>query len=195
MLAQEFPHMEFVANGGIQTLSDVKEVVDEGLNGSAPKAIGAMVGRAAINHPCAFAPADTLWESGTAIRNTSDKETLKRPTRGEVLRNYIAYCDREEDRMDSLGASPDASEGLRRRLVAVPFHLFMGEDGNDSFQRQVKKLAFKTGLMKASSILAGAASFVPGETLDKCVDDHVPWEDIPVYDGYRRSSSLQRVIF
>lgn len=170
-LVDEFPHLEFVTNGGVQTLSDVKKIIDNGLG---TNVVGAMVGRAAINHPCAFASADTLWE----IHSAQGKTTLCRPTRGEVLRDYITYCDREEERMISLGGSPESIEILRRRLVAVPFHLFVGEKGSDAFQRRVKKLTSRSMLIRASSILSGASSFLPAETLDKCVDDHVPWENI-----------------
>jgi hypothetical protein len=186
-LADEFPHLEFVANGGIQTLSDVDQLVNtDGSNQS--RVVGAMVGRAAINHPCAFASADRLWENRTA--------TTRRPTRGEVLQEYIGYCDREEDRIVAFGASKKMIDEVRRRLVAVPFHLFMGEDGNELFQRRVKKLMSKTVMLKASSILSGAAFFLPAETLGKCVDDFVPWEDITQYeDSYRRSSAMQRIVF
>jgi tRNA-dihydrouridine synthase A len=170
-LADEFPHLEFVTNGGIQNLSEVKKIVDEGRGSNV---VGAMVGRAAINHPCAFASADALWE----MRSVQEKAPLCRPTRGEVLHNFIAYCDREEERMVSLGASPETIDILRRRLVAVPFHLFVGEDGSDAFQRRLKKLMSKTMLIKASTILLGASTFLPAHTLDKCVDDHVPWENI-----------------
>jgi hypothetical protein len=71
----------------------------------------------------------------------------------------------------------------------------MGEDGNEAFQRRVKKLTSKTVMLKASSILSGAASFLPASTLGKCVDDFVPWEDIAQYeDSCRRSGAMQRMI-
>jgi tRNA-dihydrouridine synthase A len=170
-LADKFPHLEFVANGGIQTLSDIKQIVDEGRGSNV---VGAMVGRAVINHPCAFASADALWE----MRAVEEKVSLCRPTRVEVLHDFMAYCDQEEERMTSLGACPESIDILRRRLVAVPFRLFVGENGNDAFQRRVKKLMSRTMLIKASSILLGASMFLPAHTLDKCVDEHVPWENI-----------------
>ena len=42
---------------------------------------GGMVGRAAINHPCAFAAADRLWRA----------EPRPPRSRGEVLQLYGAY--------------------------------------------------------------------------------------------------------
>jgi tRNA-dihydrouridine synthase len=56
-LALAFPQMEVLANGGVQSLDGVREQMSAGC-------AGAMVGRAVINHPCAFARADALWAEG-----------------------------------------------------------------------------------------------------------------------------------
>jgi tRNA-dihydrouridine synthase len=207
-LADAFPHLRFVANGGIDDLDHVKKVVEESQYRSSNGGgiIGAMVGRAAINHPCSFAAADSvLWGS-------ENQAAKRRPTRGEVLENYIAYCETEESLIESYGASPLQLESLRKRLVAVPFHLFTGEEGSDEFQRRLKKLRDtkmngrnqnqkkknkKSQIqMKAASILRAASSFVPMETLDKTVDDFVPWEDVAKFEGgLKRGSALQRVVY
>ena len=194
MLAEEFPDIEFVSNGGIKTLSEVERIVDDGWLEGKTNPIGAMVGRAVVNHPCSFASADILWNLATMGHQ-------RRPSRGEVLQKYIDYCDREEERVEMLvqrhSLSIEYVSELRKRLAAVPFHLFTGEEGSDAFQRIIKKLApsKKDINIKASSILLGAMSFVPSETLDKCVDDYIPWDEIPIYDGYRRSSSMNRVVY
>lgn len=50
--------------------------------------------------------------------------------------------------------------------------------------------------MKAASILRAASSFVSRETLDKTVDDFVPWEDVAKFEGgLKRGSALQRVVY
>ncbi|ACI65444.1 predicted protein, partial [Phaeodactylum tricornutum CCAP 1055/1] len=60
-LAEDFPSVEFVTNGGVKSLDEVSQVVRGGRHGSGVNnVVGAMVGRAAINHPCSFAAADTL---------------------------------------------------------------------------------------------------------------------------------------
>ena len=208
-LADAFPHLRFVANGGIDDLDHVKKVVEESQHRSSSNGggiIGAMVGRAAINHPCSFAAADSvLWGS-------ENEAAKRRPTRGEVLEDYIAYCETEESLIESYGASLLQLESLRKRLVAVPFHLFTGEEGSDEFQRRLKKLRDtkmngrnqnqkkknkKSRIqMKAASILRAASSFVPRETLDKTVDDFVPWEDVAKFEGgLKRGSALQRVVY
>jgi len=201
-LADAFPHLQFVANGGIEDLDHVKKIIDESQQG----VIGAMVGRAVINHPCSFASADTvLWGS-------ENQAVTPSPMRGQVLDDYIIYCEREEELLKSYGANPSQLEYLRRRLVAVPFHLFTGEEGSDEFQRRLKKLRdTKIGrtnqfqkkknkknkiVMKAASILRAAASFVPRETLDKSVDDSIPWKDVTKFEGgLKRGSALQRVVY
>lgn len=213
-LAEAFPHLHFVANGGIEDLDHVKKIVDDSqsING-AGGFIGAMAGRTVINHPCSFASADrVLWGSS----GTQDARP-RRPTRGEVLKDYILYCETEESRIESYGVSPSQLESLRKRLVAVPFHLFTGEEGSDEFQRRLKKLrdtkigesnqnrSSKKGKnknrnnqvqMKAASILRAALSFVPRETLDKPIDDFVPWKDVAKFDrGLKRGSAVQRVIY
>ncbi len=206
-LADAFPHLRFVANGGINDLDHVKKIVDESLRrNSDGGVIGAMVGRAVINHPCSFAAADSvLWGNDNSAVN-------RRPTRREVLEEYISYCETEENLVESYGASPSQLESLRKRLVAVPFHLFTGEEGSDAFQRRLKKLRdTKIGgrnenskkknkrnqlQMKAASILRAAASFVPTETLDKSIDDSVSWKDVAKFEGgLKRGSALQRVIY
>ena len=135
---------------------------------------------------CSFSSADKLW----------GQTPYSGRTRGSVLQEYMLYCDKEEEKMQGFQVSPTFLEELRKRLVAVPFHLFVGEEGSDDFQRRLKKLREKSRMMKASSILAGAASFVPGTTLDKPVDDFVSWEDIVQYDGgLKRGSAMQRVVY
>lgn len=191
-LADEFHQYEFVSNGQIGSLGDVKAIVDEGLFGkNTNRVVGAMVGRAAINHPCSFSAADMLWDGMNCV---GDTRIL--PTRGQVLGDYIRYCDEEEARFAAYGASPQVLETLRRRLVAVPFHLFTGEDGSDKFQRHLKKLREKCRNVKASSILNGAASFVPAHSHARRVDDFIPWEEIAQYEGgLKRGSACQRIVY
>lgn len=199
-LADEFPQLQFVSNGGIQSLSDVERVVDDGLLGTMKnRIVGAMVGRSAVNHPCSFAAADRLWEKRCAACIDDDPSltvSTRRPSRGEVLQDFTHYCDQEEDCLMNMTASAGAINDLRRRLIAVPFHLFTGEEGNDGFQRRLKKLKSKTDKVKASSILSGAALCVPTSTLEKCVDDFVPWNGIAKYKGgLKRGSALQRIVY
>lgn len=178
-LALTLPKLEFVTNGGIHTMDDVHDR----LVASPPNMIGAMVGRAAINHPCAFAGVDALW---------GNEPSVVPPTRGQVLQAFADYCAEEEERLQGR-RSPSLIEALRRRLVAVPFTLFMGEEGNNAYQRRIRKLISRPQRHSARSILLAAMSFVPSETLDRPVSDFsLEVEDYSKYNP--RSGPLQRSI-
>lgn len=138
-LADEFRNVEFVANGGTESLSEVRQIMDSGLYGSqGDRVVGAMVGRAVINHPCSFADADSLWDGNAVIHSQR-----RHPTRRQVLQEYLVYCDMEEVRYRTLGASQAIINDLTKKLAAAPFQLFVGEDGNESFQRSTKKVLSK----------------------------------------------------
>jgi len=69
LLVNQFPNLEFVANGGVSSMAAVRErIYNRPTHGGF---IGAMVGRAAINDPCSFATADSLWNN-TAPTTTNN---------------------------------------------------------------------------------------------------------------------------
>jgi tRNA-dihydrouridine synthase A len=180
MLASDFPHLEFVSNGGISTMESVQERIARGT------VTGAMVGRAAINHPCSFASADALWGDGTSQCNTPSRET--------ALQKYIAYCQGEEERKNLMGMKNESIENFRRKLVAAPFHLFVGEEGSDAYQRRLRKLVSRAHRYPASSMLIAALAEVPLSTRSKPVTEYVPLQDVQKYDFAMRSGPLQRSI-
>ncbi|KAI2492409.1 tRNA dihydrouridine synthase [Fragilaria crotonensis] len=178
-LAKAMQSIEFVSNGGINTMDDIYDRLDQ----APPNLVGTMVGRAAINHPCSFAMVDTLW----------GEELVDIPTRGKVLEDYADYCEQEESRLLLLGRPPSFMEALRRRLVAVPFALFAGEDGNDAFQRRIRKLISRPGRHSARAVLLAALAEVPPSTLHRLVSEYS--QTIELYREYnQRSGPLQRSI-
>ena len=97
-LVQDFPELQFVINGGIQSLEQAKSHVNERYNhtfieendnttttttSSLPPVHGVMLGRVAFNNPVIFATAD------------SELYGVKDPclTRRQVLERYIDYCE------------------------------------------------------------------------------------------------------
>ena len=191
MLADEFPHLEFVANGGIQSMNAVRDRIGyrSSSSNSDNAIIGAMVGRSAINHPCSFANADTLWHDGSGSTN------IVLPSRGDVLLKYIKYCDLEEERVRSMGVNINSLAALRRRLVAVPFHLFVGETGNTVYQRRIRKLASRIERYTAKGILTAALNEVPIESINKSVGEFTHTEDLGHYESsIKRSGPLQKSI-
>lgn len=192
-IAQDFPNLHVTSNGGIDTMEEIRR---RGILDHRSPVAGAMVGRAAINHPCAFAAVD---------RNLYGHELLF-TTRRQVLSSYIGYCE-HQDRVlhDVLGMQVNDVRGQwrreedsiawhRRRLVAPAFHLFMGEDGNQAFQRRLRKLVGRADRHPAHSMLMAAMAEISSDSLDKPLEDHVPWNSIPKYDFIKRSGAMQRTI-
>lgn len=194
-IAQDFPDLQVSSNGGIDTMEEIRE---RGVPSNDSPVAGAMIGRAAINHPCAFAAVD---------RELYGQDLLY-ATRRQVLTNYIGYCEHEERRLrESLGVKvmcrgghpfqdgdSSSMEWQRRRLVAPAFHLFMGEYGNEPYQRRLRKLVGRACRHSAHSMLMAAMTEVPSTSLDKPLADHVPWKNIPQYDFIKRAGAMQRTI-
>jgi tRNA-dihydrouridine synthase A len=202
-LAHALPHLDFVTNGGLTSLQDVQERL-QGSSGSGGEErpsnlVGCMVGRAAINHPCSFALADSLWDDDD---NDSAADTKPYTTRRYVLETYAEYCGREEERVQALlhihgpSSSLDSIERLRRRLVAVPFTLFAGEEGNHAYQRRIRKLIARSHRHTSRSILVAAMAEVPVYVLDKAVAECASTlDEIDTYSEFvQRSGPLQRAI-
>lgn len=199
-LADALPDVDFVTNGGIRSLQEIPGrllpdsvvVEEQDWQKEAKKnnnnVIGAMVGRAVVNHPCSFSLADELW-GGSYCEGDSSKKT-----RREVLEIFAEYCSKEEERLRYW--EPSMRDTLRRRLIAVPFTLFWGEDGNNAYQRRIRKLARRVQNHSACSILKAALAEVPMCVQDKPVSEFSLYEEAgETYHDYKqRSGPLQRSI-
>lgn len=189
-IAAEFPSLQVISNGGIRTMDDIQERLSSSSN-----VIGAMVGRAVINHPCSFGNVDTLW------LNSNDSITASSLSRMAVLLDYIEYCKQEEERF-LLSAVTDVNPQstmatLRRRLVGVPFHLFAGEVGNEAYQRRIRKLTSRVERHTSYGILNAALAEIPIDCASKPINEFsTSIDEIPIFDAsYQRSGPLQRIIF
>ena len=187
--------LQVITNGGISSMDQLLERTNSNhIKGSATNPIaGAMVGRAAINHPCSFANVDAiLWK---------DNDGKKLTTRRQVLETYMDYCqEQEHELIQGMGKNhgQDWKKETRKKLVAPAFHLFMGEEGNSSYQRRLRKLTSRGDRHTSVSMLGAAMAELPRHVLDdKAVHDHVPWNEIEQYDGLitKRSGSMQRTIY
>ena len=180
-IARDFPNLKILSNGQISSIADIQDR-------TIGKVSGVMVGRAAINHPCSFAGVDSvLW-----------KNPNSKPSRSTVLMNYMDYCQtvEEEFKTHFFASSEDDRKDFRKKLVSSPFHLLMGEDGNEKYQRTLRKLCSRGDRYSAQAIIQAAMTHVPVETLSKRVDNHTPWKEIQTYDSTtKRSGALQRIIY
>ena len=180
-LAENYPKLEFVTNGGIKSMDDIYRRT------SGTNVVGAMVGRAAINHPCSFSHVDELWGQDSSLPSW---------TREDVLSSHIDYCIKEEAQIEGRRPASYLHE-LRKRLVAVPFSLFAGEEGNDAYQRAIRKLANRlgSGRHSAAAILQGALIHVPAEVRAKPVTEFASMDGIRTYTEFnQRSGPMQRAI-
>ena len=187
-LSEEFPGLELISNGGVDSMAGVMERMRGGVH-------GVMVGRAVINHPALFAGVDDeLYRDHPC----SPGRCL---TRGDVLRRYIEYTEAEEARMEEEIRSmrPDDRDEALRRMVSPAFSLFVGEAGSDRYQRRIRSMSsrFRTRPFLASDVLKAAQSEVEAAgSLEVPLASAVQMEDLEVYErAVKRAGALQRMIF
>ena len=193
-LAAEFPHLELVVNGGVSGAAAAAAHIARG-------AAGAMVGRAAVNHPCA-----ALHNVDSDLYNRPS--TMAAPSRGAVLAQYIAYAEAEElgpRRGRGGAAGADSPIAVYERLVAPPFNLFAGEEDCSQYHRKLRKLVAATrkrgdcdinGVLGAAATLRAAMAVLPEASLSRPVSEYVPLEALPVYDfGQRKVGSFQSKVW
>jgi len=157
-LARDYPGAEFIVNGGIVSVDDARELIDE-------SNLGVMVGRAAINHPASFARVDAAIY-GDAPRALNH---------GDVLDAYLDYVRSTETAQTSVGE--------KKQLLSPVYHLFNGEPCAGAFMRRLKGLANKkleTG-MSAAAVLSAAAREVTDETRLRPLDEAMPILELPTY--------------
>ncbi len=109
-LKQDFPELEIILNGGVKTLTEVREHLS--------RVDGIMVGREAYHNPYILAEADRL---------IFDSDTPP-PTRLEVLENYLPYVQRELARGVPL-----------HRLTRHILGLFQGQPGAKAWRRHLSQ--------------------------------------------------------
>lgn len=188
-LAKEFPHLELISNGGVQSMAAVMGRLEEGVH-------GVMVGRAAINHPALFAGVDEVLY---CRRGSSAAGRCR--TRGEVLDRYIDYVEQQEEELglELTGLRPeDRNEAVLRTLVSPPFSLFVGEAGCERYQRRIRSMAekFRSRPFMASDVLRAARIEVQlAGSFDRPLMSAVPLEDVVSYEGaVQRAGPLQKMI-
>ena len=125
-LADQYPELNFVLNGGIHSLSQVRDELDGSNN-----LTGVMVGRALCADPWGFSMADELIY-GHASDNKVQKHRLC-ANRRELLEAYGRHADFEEANNDPVA--------IRRSLVAACAHLFAGEPNAEQFRRELDEIS------------------------------------------------------
>ena len=194
--------VQVITNGGIQTTRQSYQRLEN------DQISGVMVGRAVINHPCSFTNLEpnkliTLSSNSHEIvptTTTTTTTTMKNiPTRGQVIQDYINYCKKQEE--GEFYKNHKNREELAKKLVAVPFSLFVGKEGNDAYQRTIRKLVQKKiSTMSTEGILQAALQHIPDDVLfNQLVTDTTTTNTENKNDKYslgtKRSGPLQRMIW
>lgn len=130
-LVEEFPELSFSLNGGVDTLTQVKEELD-----ACPGITGVMVGRAWAAQPWSFAMADELLYGSSSMNDNKSKNRL------EVLKEYGKYADHEEQNWDPVK--------IRRFIIKAITPLFAGEQNGKKYRIALDEIA---GLPKKQAAL------------------------------------------
>ncbi len=115
-LKQDFPHLEIILNGGIQTLKQAREQLNH--------VDGVMIGREAYNNPWILVEADRLL--------FGDDHPI--PTRHEILERLMPFVQEEFER-----GTPVA------RITRHILGLFNGQPGARAWRRHISENAHRKG--------------------------------------------------
>jgi tRNA-dihydrouridine synthase A len=139
-LVQDFPHLTFTLNGGIESLSQVQHQYQ-----LCPNLHGVMVGRSMVAQPWHWSKADTLiyttnhnnnhyqpQQQPDTTQNYSAVHTNKNNNRWDVLTNYASYATCEEDTYGLV---------VRPSLLKSLHGLFTGEPNARRFRIALNTIA------------------------------------------------------
>uniref|UniRef100_A0A7S4P5A0 DUS-like FMN-binding domain-containing protein n=1 Tax=Guillardia theta TaxID=55529 RepID=A0A7S4P5A0_GUITH len=170
-LAEDFPEIRFVLNGGLTNVESCKELL------STTKLHGVMVGRQIINHPWSWARVDEeIYQEEPKIK-----------TREMVLQEYIEYVRKEKKKFLEMDLSEAQMQNNTRIMVAPVYNLFNGEACCSQWRRQLLTM-LKHGV-SADTIISSSMEGLPGQVLSLSQYEFVPDHLIPKYDKAKVSVS------
>lgn len=108
-LARDYPELTFTLNGGIDTLSQAQEQLNQ-----CPELNGVMIGRGFAADPWGFAMADSL------LYNKSDVERVVPRNRLEILTEYGKHADAEEEYGDPVKIRRFITKAVTTLFTAEP---------------------------------------------------------------------------
>lgn len=138
-LVQDFPHLYFTLNGGIQTYQECENHLSHGVT-------GVMVGRKVIEQPFYWRNIDSK------LYNQKDAGLSRR----EIINSYAAYAQGVEDQY---------GRKLRRALIKPLLHLFNTETNAKRFRSQIDINARESATVR-SAILDATQQCIGDSDLD-----------------------------
>lgn len=168
-LADQYPELNFVLNGGIHSLSQVKDELD-GSN----DLTGVMVGRALVADPWSFSVADELIYGDAPVYKVQKQRLCA--NRRELLQAYGRHADFEEASNDPVA--------IRRSLVAACAHLFAGEPNAKQFRRELDEISSRPErLQREAKAKVWSRSGAPTTSLASAFSSSSGWEDTQASDS------------
>ena len=163
-LVQDFPHLSFSLNGGIQNIIEASSLLST--NESEEVALGGvMIGRAAYNNPWILRNVDT------AIFNEPSNPNL---SRREIVANYLDYCEALQDKYGH-ALTTETPLGVHNSVLMRPLlTLFTGERGGKAYKRTLSsKLQSRKNNPSALRQVVESAmeEFLSSEVLDERASD------------------------
>ena len=132
-LVQDFsPHLTFSLNGGVQTIEQVQQQLQQ----SEGRLTGVMIGRAWAADPWSFAMADQLLYGDTTTTLDGGDNSLWPRNRWQVLEAYGRHADYEESMGDPVK--------IRRLIVHAVTPLFTGEPNAKRFRIALDEIVRRT---------------------------------------------------
>lgn len=129
-MKREFPHLEIIINGGIKTLAESTEHLEQ--------VDGVMIGREAYHNPYIMTQVDA---------SIYDDSSTSQSSRLETLESYMEYMQRQMSEGVYL-------KSMSRHLLG----LFSGEKGAKAWRRYISENAHKEGA--GIEVIKKAASFI-----------------------------------
>ena len=150
--------------------------------------VGAMVGRACINHPYMWINTDqTMYKNKLNSNDDNNDNYNEIPlTRGEIIEKYANYCESVEQEEISNGLSKETGKTSSKIMLAPVYNLFTGEEYCEKFRRDLKKMSLH--VTSPSLILRSAVKQIPPEVLHGRRGEYRENEEITVYEKMKKSS-------
>jgi len=178
-LARDYPELKFTLNGGIDTLSQAHDQLNQ-----CPDLNGIMIGRGFVADPWGFALADSMMYQNDDIRGAAPKNRL------EVLTEYGKHADAEEEHGDPTKIRRFITKAVTTLFTAEPkakrYRIALDEIGGipKKLRREGKSLSGQPLLSEL--ILDAARTHLSEEVLLK-----TPEESYEEKLYYERKSALK----
>ncbi|QDZ18882.1 tRNA-dihydrouridine synthase [Chloropicon primus] len=154
-LSQDFPHLQFSLNGGVQNLEEARELLDR--RGEAGGRLhGVMIGRAAYQRPW-----HTLSDADRAIYGESENPCT---SRRQLLTAYSQLCDGKiEAYSKAFGCKPGQ---VIRKMVKPLLGMFYAEPGTSKWKKSLESMLQSGSAKSVGEIVLKGMVHIPEEILD-----------------------------